>query len=110
MKMCGVSETHKGTHFTAFTFLSCVTIFPFLPPSGLAYLGGSSAGCQRYKNIFYRHKKKFLSNIVHKSVYIRVSEHFSFAEIIHPTSQESHITVLIRGHEYFTGEPETGHN
>jgi len=26
----------------------------------------------------------FLSNTVHKSVYICISDHFSFAEIIHP--------------------------
>ncbi len=39
---------------------------------------------QRSKTFSMYTKGLFLSNIVHKSVYICVSEHFSFAEIIHP--------------------------
>ncbi len=39
---------------------------------------------QRSKTFLCTTKDLFLSNIVHKSVLICVSEHFSFAEIIHP--------------------------
>ncbi len=39
---------------------------------------------QRSKTFSMYTKGLFLSNIVHKSVLIRVSEHFSFAKIIHP--------------------------
>lgn len=77
VKMCGVSEAHKWTHFTAFTFFSSVTIFPFLSHSGLAYLGGSSAGYVRdLKLILQTQKNNFsqiLSTNLSKSVLVSTS-------------------------------------
>ncbi len=49
----------------------------FLPPFFMSWT-------QRSKTFSMYIKGLFLSNIVHKSVEICVSEHFSFAEIIHP--------------------------
>jgi hypothetical protein len=39
---------------------------------------------KRSRNVPYAKKNTFLSYFVHKCVYISVSEHFSFAMIIHP--------------------------
>ena len=39
---------------------------------------------KRSQKFYIRTKSVFLSNFVHKFVYIPVSEHFSFAKIIHP--------------------------
>ncbi|KAK6302694.1 hypothetical protein J4Q44_G00270490 [Coregonus suidteri] len=40
--------------------------------------------CERSQTFSIHTKSLFLSNVVHKSVNILVSEHFSFAKIIHP--------------------------
>ena len=56
----------------------------------------------------FKQKKKI--NYVTDIVKIHLSEHFSFAEIVHPTSQVWHIKMLIRWHEYCTGVPLAGHN
>ena len=60
---------------------------------------------QRYKTFSIYTKDPFLSNIVHTSVQICVSEHFSFAKINHPTLQMWHIKMLIGQHDYCTGVP-----
>ncbi len=66
-------------------FMSCVytlnkiinAILLFLPPFFMSWT--------KISKIFSMYTKGlFLSNIVHKSALIGVSEHFSFAEIIHP--------------------------
>lgn len=56
---------------------------------------------------FYIHKITITIyvNIVHNSVYILDSEHFSFAELIHPTSQVFHIKMLIRQYDHCKGVP-----
>lgn len=53
-------------------------------------------------NIFYKHK---ISISFKYWSQIWVSEHFSFAEIIHTTLQMYHIKMLMRQHCYCTGMP-----
>lgn len=48
-------------------------------------------------------KSLFLSDIVHKSVQIYVSEHFSFAEIIHSSHMWGISVILIGQYDYCTG-------
>jgi hypothetical protein len=55
-------------------------------------------------------KSLFLSNLVHKFVYIPVSEHFSFVKIIHQLGQVWHIKKLIKQHDHYTGAPCAGDN
>jgi hypothetical protein len=49
----------------------------------------------------------FLSNVVHTFVYIPVSEHFSFAKIIHPPDRCG-IKKLNKQHDHYTGAPCAG--
>ena len=49
-------------------------------------------------------------NVVHKFVYIPVSQHFSFAKIIHPPDRCGISKKLIKENDHYTGAPCAGDN